>query len=67
MVNPRSIPVLLIAFNRPWQTAQMWEAMRSLQPQRLLVAVDAPLSSVASDAAACQAVRELLSSPDWPC
>ena len=65
--NPRAIPVLLIAFNRPWHTAQVWEALRSLQPQRLLVAVDAPRASVASDAAACQAVRELLSSPDWPC
>lgn len=67
MVNPRSIPVLLIAFNRPWHTAQVWEALRSWQPERLLVAMDAPRPGVPNDTAACQAVLELVNAPDWPC
>ena len=67
MVNPRSVPVLLIAFNRPWHTAQVWEAMRKWQPERLLVAMDAPRPGMPSDVAACQAVRELVQAPDWTC
>ena len=66
-MNPRAIPVLLIAFNRPWHTAQVWEALRSWQPERLLVAVDAPRPGVASDVAACQAVSKLVRTPDWAC
>ena len=67
MVNPRSVPVLLIAFNRPWHTAQVWEAMRKWQPERLLVAMDAPRPGMPSDVAACQAVRKLVQAPDWGC
>ena len=67
MVNPSSVPVLLIAFNRPWHTAQVWEALRSWQPERLFVAVDKPRPGVESDEASCQAVLELVSAPDWPC
>ena len=67
MVNPRAVPVLLIAFNRPWHTSQVWEALRSWQPERLLVAVDAPRPGVPRDAAACEAVLKLVSAPDWPC
>lgn len=65
--DPTLIPVLLLAFNRPAHTARVWEAIRAVQPRHLLVSVDGPRANVASDAADCQAVRELVSQVDWPC
>jgi FAD/FMN-containing dehydrogenase len=65
--DPTVVPVVLLAFNRPAHTAQVWESIRAARPRQLLVAVDGPRSDVASDAANCQAVRVLVGQVDWPC
>jgi len=63
-----SVPVLLIAFNRPDHTSRVLEALRPLQPQALFVAADGPRQGHPTDAARCASVRQIISEQiDWPC
>ena len=60
-------PVLLIAFNRPRTTAQVFEAIRNARPTRLYVAVDGPRPDRPHEAEICQQVQQITSQVDWPC
>ena len=42
IVYNKNIPVLLIIFNRPYTTRQVFERIRDAQPKRLYVAADGP-------------------------
>lgn len=60
-------PVLFLVFNRPAETAQVFEAIRSQRPSRLFVAADGPRPGRAGEAVLVQQTRELVSKVDWPC
>ena len=67
-LDPRDVPVLLIAFNRPEPTREVFEAIRAAAPRNLYLAVDgARPAAGAEEAAACEQVRALASSVDWDC
>ena len=59
--------VLLIAFNRPAQTRQVFAAIRSARPARLYLACDGPRAGKAGEAEKVQQVRALAQEVDWPC
>jgi hypothetical protein len=56
---PLTVPVLLVAFNRPLQTLKVFEAIRRVQPPRLYVAVDGPRQGIPDDAMKCEGVRKI--------
>jgi hypothetical protein len=60
-------PVLLLAFNRPDCTSQVFEAIRARQPARLYVAVDGPRPNRPEETELCDQVRRIVSAVDWPC
>lgn len=60
-------PILLIAFNRPSETVQVFEAIRKMQPTRLYIAADAPRPNREDDVKLCQEVKSIVSKIDWPC
>lgn len=60
-------PVLLLAFNRPEQTKQVFEAIRSVKPTKLYVAVDAPREGRPDDVENSDAVKKIVQDVDWPC
>jgi hypothetical protein len=61
-------PVLLIVFNRPDTTKQVFARIREAQPQQLFVAADGPRADKSSDKEKCEEVRKLvLNSIDWEC
>lgn len=60
-------PVLLLLFNRPSHTQQLFEALSEVRPRRLYIACDGPRSSVPSDYALVQKVRQIASSIPWHC
>jgi hypothetical protein len=62
-----SLPVLLIAFNRPDPTNRVLSAIRPQRPSRLYVAVDGPRPGRADDIRNCAEVRKLVDSVDWQC
>jgi len=60
--------ILLIVFNRPELTKQMFEAVKVMQPKRLYIASDGPRMQVEEDAIKVAKTRSyLLSNIDWPC
>jgi hypothetical protein len=68
-MSPYSLntPVALIIFNRPDNTAQVFEAIRQAQPPLLLVAADGPRSNHPGEAAQCAATRAIIEQVDWDC
>lgn len=60
-------PVLLLAFNRPAKTQEVFECIRRAMPQKLYVAVDAPREGRLDDVENCKKVKSIVKNVDWPC
>jgi hypothetical protein len=60
-------PILVVGFNRPELTAQLWGQLRRVQPGRVFFACDGPRPGVAEDVERVGAVRETVDLIDWPC
>lgn len=60
-------PVLLLAFNRPEQTQQVFDTIRNARPTKLYVAVDAPREGSEDDVENCNKVKSIVKDVDWPC
>jgi len=60
-------PVLFLVFNRPYTTAQGFEAIREARPPRLYVAADGPRKDRPGEKERCEQVRGIATAVDWPC
>jgi hypothetical protein len=60
-------PVVLIIFNRPERTREVFAEIRAAQPSELFIIADGPRPNVASDVAKCAAARATIERIDWPC
>jgi len=58
-------PILFIVFNRPAVTAQVFEAIRKLQPRELFIVADGPRHD--DDQEKCAQVRQIINKVDWDC
>ncbi|GHN02621.1 hemolytic protein HlpA [Cytophagales bacterium WSM2-2] len=65
--SPLSTPVLLVIFNRPETTWQVFEAIRKARPSRLYIAADGPRKNVKSDFEKCEEARKIVNQVDWDC
>lgn len=65
--SPLNTAVLFIVFNRPDNTARVFEAIRKAKPPRLYVASDGPRDGHQEDAEKVAKVRDIVSLVDWPC
>lgn len=59
--------VLLLVFNRPDTTKQVFEAIRKAQPPRLYVAADGPRDNKSGEREKCEKVRQITENIDWNC
>lgn len=61
-------PVIYIFFNRPDVTRRTFAVLRALRPRRLYLIADGPRSGHPTDAARCNATREVVEQMlTWPC
>ncbi len=61
-------PVLLLIFNRPEKTAQVFAEIRKAQVPVLYIAADGPRPEVSGEVDLCERTRtEVLDNIDWPC
>lgn len=67
MINGKDAPILLLIFNRPDTTAQVFNSIARAKPRRLFVAADGPRTDKEGEAEKCQAVREIIKRVDWDC
>jgi hypothetical protein len=59
--------LLFLVFNRPDQTAAVFEAIRQARPSKLYVAADGPREKRPEEKELCAAVRRIATAIDWPC
>jgi hypothetical protein len=59
--------VLLIAFNRPATTLEVFNCIRRAQPKRLYIAADGPRLNNPDDWEKCESVRAIKEKVDWDC
>jgi len=60
-------PVALFIFNRPATTRPVFETIRRMQPQRLLIVADGPRSDHPDDGKRCEDARRIVEQIDWDC
>lgn len=65
--KPIESPVLFMAFNRPEKTGQVFNAIRSVRPKKLYVAMDHPRAGRSDDVENCAKVKAIVENVDWPC
>ncbi len=59
--------VAFIVFNRPEETAAVFESIRAARPSKLFVIADAPRLHVPGEDQLCQATRAITEAVYWPC
>jgi len=60
-------PIVFLIFNRPLETMRVFDKIREVRPEKLLVVADGPRSSRPGEAALCRQTRAVLDRVDWPC
>lgn len=60
-------PVALLIFNRPEETARVFQAVRAAKPSRLLVVADGPRADHSGDTELVERTREVVAAVDWRC
>ena len=60
-------PIILILFNRPDTTKQVFEAIRQAKPTKLLIIADGPRQNRLGEAELCAKTRSVVDSVDWDC
>ncbi len=62
-----TVPVLIIAFNRPDVTAKTFEYIRAAKPEKLYIAIDGPRPEKPGEEKIVEEVKSILQNVDWPC
>ncbi len=60
-------PVLLLIFNRPDYTRQVFESIKKAQPARLYIAADGPRKGNEQDIQLCAETKAVVEQIEWPC
>lgn len=60
-------PVVLIIFNRPHLTEQVFPRIKAAQPRQLFVIADGPRSDMPADIETCRLARQITETIDWDC
>lgn len=59
--------VLMVIFNRPETTRQVFEAIRVAKPSRLYIAADGPRNDKPGEAERCEECKQIVGEVDWDC
>lgn len=60
-------PILFLIFNRPEETARVFEAVKQIQPKFLYVAADGARPDKPGEAELCEQTRKIIENVDWDC
>jgi hypothetical protein len=66
-MNQIKAPILFLVFNRPEQTARVFESIRAVRPSRLFVAGDGHRPDRAEEEKLVRQTRQIATAIDWPC
>lgn len=60
-------PILFIVFNRPNETLQVFNSIKSIKPSKLYIAADGPRLNRIGEVEKCNHVRDIFKEIDWDC
>src|SRR5678816_1734676 len=60
-------PILLLVFNRPEETAKVFDAIRKVAPMHLYIAADGPRENEPGENELCEDVKKVVLNTDWNC
>jgi hypothetical protein len=60
-------PILLLIFNRPDTTRQVFDSIRALRPTKLFIAADGPRPDKTGEALLCTETIKIVEPIDWEC
>lgn len=60
-------PVVLLIFNRPEKTEQVFRRIADVRPSTLLIVADGPRGGRPGEAQRCAEARKITEAVDWPC
>lgn len=60
-------PVLIVGFNRPEYTQQVFDVVRQAKPKQLFLALDAPRDNRPDDIPGYETCKKIFDSVDWDC
>lgn len=60
-------PILLIIFNRPQKSSQVFEVIKKMRPEKLFIAADGARPYVYGEKEKCDTSRSITELIDWPC
>ena len=66
-IHFESVPILLITFNRPDYTRQVFEKIRQAKIKKLYIANDGPREGNMDDQKAREEIKKIIDSLDWDC
>jgi hypothetical protein len=66
-IPPLTTAVLLLVFNRPNPTKEVFKAISKAQPERLYIAADGPRIDKLGEHILCEDTRSIVKQVDWPC
>ena len=61
------VPIAIFNFNRPVLTRRVFEVVRKIKPERLLLVADGPRADRPDDGRLCAEVRNIFDEVDWKC
>lgn len=62
-----NIPILFLIFNRPDETARVFEVIKQAQPKYLYVAADGARKDKDDETELCEQTRKIIEKVDWDC
>ncbi|HEV2832705.1 MAG TPA: FkbM family methyltransferase, partial [Hanamia sp.] len=60
-------PILFLIFNRPNETKEVFDVIKSIAPQKLYIAADGPRENKEGEVELCERVKEIVSDINWDC
>lgn len=60
-------PILLLIFNRPNETKEVFNTLKAIKPKFLYVACDGPRDGASNDLINIEKTKEILNKVDWDC
>jgi hypothetical protein len=67
MNNQFDTPILMLVFNRPSETQQVFDEVAKIRPSKLYIAADGPRKDRPNDLALTEKTRAVFSQINWPC
>ena len=62
-----NVPILLVVFNRPAITEQVFNRIKEMKPKYLFISADAPRDGVVGEREKCEQTRKMVELIDWEC